>query len=399
MVGGGELGRGQFVGCNGLRLLGTRRKPKGRPNLANLTAPVCFIGSQLGICDLKLSVRPESLIERLALWFGQVPVPLFETHISATLARTIMAAVELNILECLEAGALSAAEIATQCATSPSATAILLDALVASDYIALSDERYALAPQSRKWLLRSSKSSVRDKILLQAIEWEWLSHLEEFVRTGQPLDFHSTMSDRERDLYHRSMRAIAGIASREVGWRTPVPRNARHMLDLGGSHGHLAAAICRNHPLLSAEVLDLPEAIEKAAPLLAAEKLGSRVVHVAGDVTLVDLGSQRYDLVFMSNLAHHLSQQQNLDLAKRIARALRPGGVFVIQEAERQASPKKAGQTGALLGLYFALQSKSDVTSWTTAEMRSWQAEAGLKPRKTLHLQTAPGWVQLSAYA
>jgi hypothetical protein len=101
----------------------------------------------------------------------------------------------------------------------------------------------------------------------------------------------------------------------------------------------------------------------------------------------------------MSNLAHHLSQQQNLDLAKRIARALRPGGVFVIQEAERQASPKKAGQTGALLGLYFALQSKSDVTSWTTAEMRSWQTEAGLKPRKTLHLQTAPGWVQLSAYA
>jgi 2-polyprenyl-3-methyl-5-hydroxy-6-metoxy-1,4-benzoquinol methylase len=348
---------------------------------------------------VKFSVCPESLVERLALWFGQVPVPLFETHISATLARTIMAGVELEIFECLEPGTLSAIEIAKQSKTNPSATTLLLDALVASGYLTLSDGRYALTFQSRKWLLRSSKNSVRDKILLQAIEWRWLTHLEEFVRTGQPLDFHTTMSDTERDLYHRSMRAIAGIAGREVGWRTPVPRNARQMIDLGGSHGHFAASICRNHPLLNAQVLDLPEAIEKSAPLLSAERLGARVVHIAGDVTLTDFGSKQYDLVFMSNLAHHLSEKQNVALAKRIARALRPGGIFVIQEAERSSSPGKAGQTGTLLGLYFALQSKSDVTSWTMADMRSWQTEAGLKPLRARHLQTAPGWVQLSAYA
>jgi len=348
---------------------------------------------------VKISVNAESLVERLALWFGQVPVPLFETHISATLARAIMAGVELGIFEVLEPGALFAAEIARQSKTNPSATTLLLDALVASGYLTLSDGRYGLASQSRKWLLRSGKSSLRDKILLQAVEWRWLTHLEEFVRTGQPLDFHSTMSDRERDLYHRSMRAIAGIAAREVGWRTPVPRNARHMLDLGGSHGHFAAAICRNHPSLNAEVLDLPEAIEKCAPLLASEQLGNRVVHLAGDVTLAELGNKRYDLVFMSNLAHHLSQEHNFALVKRIARALRPGGIFVIQETERQATPQKAGQTGTLLGLYFALQSKSDVTSWTIAEMRSWQSEAGLRVLKTRRLQTAPGWVQLSARA
>ena len=61
------------------------------------------------------------------------------------------------------------------------------------------------------------------------------------------------------------MRALAGVAAREVGWRTPVPYGAARMLDLGSSHGHFAAAICRNHPQLSAEVLDFPEAVEKAA--------------------------------------------------------------------------------------------------------------------------------------
>jgi SAM-dependent methyltransferase len=313
------------------------------------------------------------------------------------LARSVMAGVELGIFEDLEFAPHSATDIAKHCATDRQATVLLLDALTGCGYLALSNGQYALTPKSRKWLLRSSRNSVRDKILLQAIEWRWIAHLEEFVRTGRPLDFHSTMSDTERDLYHRSMRAIAGIAAREVAWRTPVPRDARQMLDLGGSHGHFAASICRRHPNLQATILDLPSAVEKAAPLLAAEGLGARVVHWAGDVNHVDLGCEQFDLIFMSNLAHHLRLEQNRSLAQRVGRALRPGGIFVIQEAVRPPSPRMAGQTGTLLGLYFALQSASDVTTWTVVDIRDWQTEAGLRSWRTVRLRTAPGWVQQSA--
>lgn len=346
---------------------------------------------------MKLAVVPESLLERLGVWAGLVPTPLFETHMSAILARSIMAGVELGVFESLESGPLGAIAIAECCATDLNATSLLLTALVGCGYLDLAHGRYKLTPRSRKWLVRSSRNSVRDKILLQAYEWRWLSHLEEFVRTGRSLDFHSTMSDTERQLYHRSMRAIAGIAGREVALRTPVPRHATMMLDLGGSHGHFAASICRRHPRLYAEVLDLPSAIEASAPLLAAEGLGSRVVHVAGDVNRADLGCARFDLVFMSNLAHHLTNDQNRLLAQRIARALRPGGVFVVQECVKHGTPQKLEQTGTLLGLYFALQSAANVTTWTTVEIRGWQANAGLTLRKTVPLRSAPGWVQQSA--
>jgi SAM-dependent methyltransferase len=367
------------------------RREKHARTLLGATAHIRFYERPV---SLKLAVRPESLFEWAALKLGLVPVPLFETHISATLARAIMAGVSLGIFDCLAAKPLAAVEVAKQCDTDAAATALLLDALVACDYLNLKSRHYALAPKSRKWLVGSSAKSVRDKILLQATEWNWLAHLEDFIRSGKPLDFHATMSDTERNLYHRSMRAIAGIAGREVAWRTPVPPHARRMLDLGGSHGHFAASICRRHPQLQAEILDLPPAIAKAAPLLVAEKLGDRVVHVAGDVTTADLGSQRYDLVFMSNLAHHLDEPENRSLAQRVARALRPGGIFVLQEAIR---PKRASQTGGLLGLYFALQSRPDVTTWKVSDLRSWQADAGLTPRKAKRLYTAPGWVQQSA--
>ena len=346
---------------------------------------------------MKIATLPQSVIECLGLWLKLVPIPLFETHISATLARAIMAGVELGIFDCLESAPLAAVDIAAKCNTDPKATVLLLDALVASSYLSLWAGNYELSNRSRKWLLRSSKTSVRDKILLQAVEWRWLTHLEEFVQNGKPLDFHSTMSDSERDLYHRSMRAIAGIASREVAWRTPVPRHARKMLDLGGSHGHFAASICRRHPQLEAQILDLSDAVEKSSPLLAAEGLGARVTHWAGDVNETDLGTAQFDLVFMSNLAHHLNREQNHSLASRIARSLRPGGFFVIQEAVRPRYAQRSGQMGTLLGLYFALQSKADVTSWTIADMRGWQSDAGLNLLRTARLLTAPGWVQQSA--
>src|SRR5207237_8447575 len=123
---------------------------------------------------------------------------------------------------------------------------------------------------------------------------------------------HTSMTAEERDLYHRGMRALAGAAGREVARRVPVPRGARKMADLGGSHGHFAAEICRRHPGLFAEVFDLPEAIQAAAPLLAAEGLGERLVHRAGDATTAEPGGEQLDLVPMSHLAPPLDVKQQL---------------------------------------------------------------------------------------
>jgi SAM-dependent methyltransferase len=346
---------------------------------------------------MKIGVLPETWLERVGLWLGLVPRPLLETQIAATLACSINAGVRLGVFECLRDGPLAACDIATCRELNIGAAGLLLDALTACGYLTVSQGRYGLTPQSRKWLLNESASSVCDMVRLQTIGWDWLAQLDGFVRTGQPIDFHATMSDADRDLYHRSMRDLARIGGPEVGRRTPTPKGARRMLDLGGSHGHYAAEICRRHAGLSAQVLDLPEAVKWAAPLLAAEGMGDRVVHVCGDAVEADLGAEQYDLVLMSNLAHHLDHLENQALARRVARSLRPGGVFVIQEPIRSEHPERRGQTGTLLGLYFALQSRPNVHTWTVAEMADWQIKAGLHPASPIYLRRAPGWVQQAA--
>jgi len=146
-----------------------------------------------------------------------------------------------------------------------------------------------------------------------------------------------------------------------------------------------------------AEILELPDAIEAASPLLAEEGLGERIHYRPGDVTTADLGVEQYDLVLMSNLAHHLDAAENAELAMRAARALKLGGAFVIQEPARADRSGQAREIPALLGLYFAMQSRPGVRTWTIEEMAGWQRSAGLKVRRARRLRTAPGWVQQTA--
>jgi predicted O-methyltransferase YrrM len=195
---------------------------------------------------------------------------------------------------------------------------------------------------------------------------------------------------RRGPAYQRGMRTLASTVASEIARRLAVPRSARDMLDIDGSHGYYSVVLCRSHYGLRAVVLDLPEAVEHAAPLLAAEGMGDRVVHRAGDALTDQLGDEAYDLVIVSQLVHHFSEQQNRELAARVARALRPGGgIHAIIDAFRPASPKDAGQVGALLEFYFALTSQSG--TWTSQEMAVWQRDAGMRPRRPLRFRTAPG--------
>lgn len=337
---------------------------------------------------MKIGVIPENLVERVLLSLGQVPTPYMETQLSIILARAIMAATQLGVFEAVASTALTLPEIAAQCSTDKTALQKLLSALVSAGYLKRHGERYALAPVARKLLLRENQHSLHDLLIfIQKMDWEWLTQLEDHIRTGEPVHIHKNMSPNQWEVYQRGMQALATICAPEVGRRTPVPRGARNMLDIGGSHGYFSVAICRQHPGLNAIILDLPEAVEHAEPMLVKAGMGDRVVHRVGDALTDDLGTDAYDLVFIANLVHHFDETTNLELFRRVAKSLRSGGYLVIQE--NLIIPNKTGQLGMLLDLYFGLL--SDAGNWSFKDIVNWQREAGLMPLKLIPFVTAPG--------
>ena len=143
---------------------------------------------------MKIGAIPQSALEWLALRLERAPRALVDTHAAMLLARTIMAGAELKLFDALAARPLTAEETAAACGSSAGPTALLLDALAACGYLSFSNGRFALTRRARPWLLSAGPSSVRDKLLLQIAEWRWLETLEDFVRSGRPLDFHASMS-------------------------------------------------------------------------------------------------------------------------------------------------------------------------------------------------------------
>lgn len=339
---------------------------------------------------MRLGLIGEGLIERIIARTNLAPAPLLETQIAFSTARSIMAGVKLGIYDAIGAGAATPAEVAAACRTDPEATTKLMNALVGCRYLRHRDGRYELTPKTRKWLLRSSPHSIADKLLFQYDEWNIVAKYEEYVATGRPLDLHGSLGDAAVwDRYQRGMRALASISAEEVAARLPVPAGATSMLDIGGSHGYYSVCACRRHDGLRATILDLPEAVERAAPILAQEGMGERVRHRAGNALTDDLGSDAWNVVFLSQLVHHFTEEQNRDLLKRIARALKPGGVCALLDTLRPSSPEGAGGIGAALDLYFAATSRSG--TWPLETMQAWQRDAGLTVETPIHLRTLPG--------
>jgi SAM-dependent methyltransferase len=338
---------------------------------------------------LKIGLKPENPLEALGLALGLVPVPMGETLPPLLLTRALMAAARFGVIEALAEGPRTAGEVAAVCGTHTEATRTLLDTLVGSNYFLLKGDRYTLAPLARKWLAPDSPVSLHDSLLYRYLEWDWIGRLDEYLQSGEPLHIHREMTRDQWALYQRGMLAVARLSAAEVARRAPVPRGARDMLDLGGSHGFHSVALCRRHPDLRSSVLDLSEAVEHAAPLLAVQGMGERVVHHVGDALIEDFGTDRYDFILVSQLLHHFEDATNRELVKRLARALRPGGALAILELLRRHSPREGGQVGGLLDLYFALTSESG--TWTFDEMAVWTRGAGLTPKKPVRFRTLPG--------
>ena len=175
----------------------------------------------------------------------------------------------------------------------PEATLKLMNTLVACRYLRHRTGRYELTSKARKWLLGSSPHSIADKLLFQYDEWDIVAKYEDYLTTGQPLDLHGSLTDPAAwNRYQLGMRAVASISAGEVAKRLPVPAGATSMLDIGGSHGYYSVCACRRYEGLRATILDLPQAIEHAAPIAARHRAIHRLQHIG---QRLHLGTELHD--------------------------------------------------------------------------------------------------------
>lgn len=281
---------------------------------------------------MKYGPIAEHALERRMLEAPNGPRAVLDASVPLLLSKSLMIACRLGLFERLREEPCSAAELASLAGLDPEMLNQSLRLLWGAGYLSYEERRYSLTPLARGNLLAGSRRRCVAHIGLFELLWNALGDMEEVMRSGRGLDVHRSFTDpMSWNTYQAAMLEDARVAAPVLAALLPVPPGARKLLDLGGSHGLYGALICRAHPPLRSIVFDLPDAIEHSRCFAREEGLTDVVTHLAGNVLDDDPGVD-YDVVLLSNLLHHLQQDQCVGLISRLRHAVRPDGTVAIWE-------------------------------------------------------------------
>ncbi len=346
---------------------------------------------------MKFSPIAQNPLEWIALKAGLVPTPIAYSHFAFMMSKFLLEAVDKGVFEAIGHKKVSLEQIANECSLNEKALKSLLGVLATMGLINHKNKSFFLTQKSKKWILKDSPDSLYWLMIFDnRVCIKWMTNVGAFLETGKGLQYHETFNQEEWFYYQKAMEAAASATSKEAVRKIPVPANAAKMLDIGGAHGLYSVALCKKNPGLSSTILDLPAAVEKAKPILAKYKMGERVKHLAGNVITDELGNEEYDIILMASVAHHFTNEENILVAKKAFRALKPGGIFTIMEVLRTDLIQYNGDMLSALGdFFFALSSTSGI--WSLNEIQQWQKEAGFVFYRKNNFLTIPGYTAMSA--
>jgi 2-polyprenyl-3-methyl-5-hydroxy-6-metoxy-1,4-benzoquinol methylase len=336
---------------------------------------------------VRVGFKADNLLERVADWFNLAPVPVVQVFFGMMASRTLMAGVRLGVYAALAEGPATAEALAERLKLSPDGTRALLEGLVSCEALKRKRGRYQLDERARRWLDPRSPQYVGAFLEFNYAQWDWWNQLETIVRTGQAANIHGLAPDdpRWRDYIH-AMHQLARLAAPEVASAIPVPRGAKHVLDLGGAHGWFSAELCQQHRGLKATVLDLEGSARVGREIIASAGLSHLVTHREGNILTTELEGP-YDVVLLFQVMHHLSPAQNVSLLRRVRAALVPGGTLAVLDYLREdmEAPPSAS---ALIGLHYFLTSKA--AAYSPAELEGFLDDAGFRVKSTQTVRRLP---------
>ena len=209
------------------------------------------------------------------------------------ISQAIAVVADLGIADHLKNGAKSCAELAQAVGAHPGALYRLLRG-TASVGVFAEDEtgRFALTPLAAL-LLTDRHQSWRAAAILNGAVWAWQpwGALAYSVKTGQPAFDHVFGVDFDGYLAQHGeagevFQAFMDVATAEEAMAvTPVYdfSGLTTIVDVGGGHGALLAAILKANPGPRGILFDAPHVVASAPPRLEAEGVADRCEVVGGD--------------------------------------------------------------------------------------------------------------------
>jgi SAM-dependent methyltransferase len=263
-------------------------------------------------------------------------------------SRTILTACDLDVFTRIDQNPGTAKQVAAERGADPFAMERLLNSLAAIGLLEKKGDIFHLASQGALLSSLQPGSMLPMALHFSDVWGEW-SALTNVVKEGRRVREQASTRDKKTlESFVGAMDVIARDLSVEIARSFDASRFIR-LLDIGGASGTYTVAFLNENPRLTAVLFDLEPVVAIAEKRLRADGLIDRVQLVAGDFYRDELPGG-CDFALLSAIIHQNSPSQNLDLFRKIFRALVPGGTLLIRDHIMDGT-RTDPPAGALFGL------------------------------------------------
>ena len=246
-------------------------------------------------------------------------------------ANIILSALELNVFSVLEKNSLRAKQIASLTKTKFEGMEILLNALAAMGVLNKNKNTYRNTPVTYKNFCETSPDFRIGSVMLKMDSRGGYEKLSKIIKKGRDCkEFESEDDPKFRHLFTYAMHERSELSADRVADAVSQKR-VGNLLDLGCGPGSYTAAILKKDKTATATLMDRAVAIKVARNLYKTQSVYNRLHFVSGDLFDDEFG-EGYDTVLLSNIIHIYNVKENKIIFKKINKALKNGGRFILYD-------------------------------------------------------------------
>lgn len=256
----------------------------------------------------------------------------------ATVYKT---ALELDIFSLIAQGHCTLSDIVSTTGWNERGIRTLLDALCPLGLLSKAGDEYLLTPVSDAYLVRGSPTYYGEFSLRTQLAWEIRGRSAEVVRKGIVVGGDFTGFETEGLWAMGRTPTILNWPNMSMKikemWETlgvsAATRPGPHILDAACGSGVKSFILALSDPNARVTALDFPKVLEVAIRVAEAMGVSKQVSFLPGNILSADLGFEQFDIILFGAILYYFSFEQRSDILARAFRALKPGGLLVINEA------------------------------------------------------------------
>jgi SAM-dependent methyltransferase len=320
------------------------------------------------------------------------PDAIFDALTAYQLTAALKAAIELDLFSVIGDQRLTAADLAERCTGSERGVRILCDYLVTTGFLDKEGGAYGLTDVSAAFLRRESPQYMGSiaGFLASTHLRDLFSRPADAVRRGGTVFEQGSVSpDHPMWVdFARAMAPMMGLPAQlmadELKGRLPAKPK---VLDIAAGHGVFGVTIGQRFPEADVVAVDWKNVLAVAEENARRAGLNGRFRSLPGSAFETPFG-EGFDVVLITNFLHHFDHPTNVALLKKVAAALKPGGIALSLEFvpnEDRVSPPIPARFSFVM-----LNSTPAGDAYTVRELTAMHREAGFRQIEVKALPPTP---------